>query len=311
MNQAGHRRADRLDALVADTRHPYGEAGYAAAIAGAERWGVVDVPEWDTAMLLRPLAGGARDAAGPYPRAPIPKDADLRAGVERLRSLALVSAVLVPDPLFAPDGETLAAAFSVCRPFKTHFVVDRTARGYAPSKHHRYEIRRALGRCAIERVQLSSFLGDWTRLYAGLADRHAIKGPAAFSDGYFAMMAQDPTYETFAARVDGALVAMAIWFEHEGVAVNHLGASDAAGYAAGASYALYDAAIEHYAQCHHLDLGGAAGFAEAGDDGLARFKRGFANAEATAFLCGAVLDQAAYTRLAGRIQTGFFPAYRG
>ncbi len=312
MNQAGHRRAYRLDALVADTRHPYGEAGYAAAIAGAEGWGVVDVPEWDTAMLLRPLAGGARDAAGPYPRAPIPKDADLRAGVERLRSLALVSAVLVPDPLFAPDGETLTAAFSVCRPFKTHFVVDRTARGYAPSKHHRYEIRRALGRCAVERVQLQDHLGDWSRLYAGLTDRRAIVGPAAFSEGYFAMMAADPTYETFAARVEGRIVAMAIWFEHDGVAVNHLGAADTAGYAAGASYALYDAAIEHYAQCRRVDLGGAAGVADDADDGLARFKRGFANAEATAFLCGEVLDQAAYARLvAGRPPTGFFPAYRG
>jgi len=293
-------------------RHPYGQTAYAAAIAEAEGWGVVDVPEWDTAMLLRPTAGGGRDAAGPYPRAPIPKDADLRAGVERLRSLALFSAVLVPDPLFGPDGEALSAAFSVCRPFKTHFLVDRAGGGYAPSKHHRYEVRRALGRCQVERMRLRDHLGDWSRLYAGLADRHAIRGPAAFSDGYFAMMAADATYETFAARVEGRIVAMAIWFEHQGVAVNHLGASDAAGYAAGASYALYDAAIEHYGHCRQIDLGGAAGVADAADDGLARFKRGFANAEATAFLCGAVLDDAAYAALAAdRPPTDFFPAYRG
>jgi hypothetical protein len=293
-------------------RHPYGQASYAAAIAVAEGWGVEDVPEWGSAMLLRPIAGGGHDAAGPYPRTPIAKDADLRAGLQRLSGLGLVSAVLVPDPLFAPGGGALAAAFPICRPFKTHFVVDRTAGAYAPSKHHRYEIRRALSRCAIEAVQLHDHLDDWTRLYAGLAERHEIKGPAAFSDGYFALLASDPTYETFAARVDDRIVAMAIWFEHQGVAVNHLGASDGAGYAAGASYALYDSAIEHFARCHRLDLGGAAGVAEAADDGLARFKRGFANAEATAFLCGAVLDQAAYAQLAGgRAATGFFPAYRG
>jgi hypothetical protein len=293
-------------------RHPYGQASYAAAIAAAEGYGVEDVPEWGAAVLLRPIAGGRRDAAGSYPRTPIAEDADLPGGLERLRRAALVSTVLVPDPLFAPGGAALAAAFPVCRPFKTHFVVDRTAGDYTPSKHHRYEIRRALVRCMVEAVQLRDHLADWTRLYAGLAERHEIKGPAAFSDGYFSLLASDPTYQTFAARVDGRIVAMAIWFEHQGVAVNHLGASDGAGYAAGASYALYDAAIEHFARCRQLDLGGAAGVAEAADDGLARFKRGFANAEATAFLCGAVLDLAAYARLAeGRASTGFFPAYRG
>jgi hypothetical protein len=293
-------------------RHPYGRASYAAAIAVAEGYWVEDVPEWGAAMLLRPIAGGGRDAAGPYPRTPLAKDADLLGGLERLRRAGLVSAVLVPDPLFAPDGEALATAFPICRPFKTHFVVDRTAGAYAPSKHHRYEIRRALSRCAVEAVQLGDHLDDWTRLYAGLAERHEIKGPAVFSDGYFALLASDPTYEAFAARVDGRIVAMAIWFEHRDVAVNHLGASDGDGYAAGASYALYDFAIEHFARCRQLDLGGAAGVAEAADDGLARFKRGFANAEATAFLCGAVLDPAAYARLTGdRASTGFFPAYRG
>jgi hypothetical protein len=294
------------------TRHPYGQASYAAAIAEAEGWELEDVPEWSTAMLLRPIPGDGRDAAGPYPRAPIPRDADLRGGLDRLRRLGLVSAVLVPDPLFAPASEALAAAFPVCRPFKSHFVVDRAAGGYAPSKHHRYEIRRANNRCAIEAVRLGDHLPDWTRLYAGLAERHEIKGPAAFSDGYFGLLASDPTYKTFAASVDGRIVAMAIWFEHEGVAVNHLGASDSTGYAAGASYALYDAAIEHFARCRHIDLGGAAGVSEAADDGLARFKRGFANAEATAFLCGAVLDQGAYARLVqNHPPSNFFPAYRG
>jgi hypothetical protein len=296
---------------VISTRHPYGQVSYAAAIAEAQGWDVEDVPEWRTAMLLRPIPGDGRDAAGPYPRAAIPRDADLAGGLERLRGLGLVSAVLVPDPLFASPGAAFAAAFPLCRPFKTHFVVDRAAGGYAPSKHHRYEIRRAHGRCAIEAVQLGDHLADWTRLYAGLAERHEIRGPAAFSEGYFALLASDPTYETFTASVDGGIVAMAIWFEHEGVAVNHLGASDSDGYAAGASYGLYDAAIQHYAQCGQIDLGGAAGVADAADDGLARFKRGFANAEAVAYLCGAVLDPIRYAKLvADRPPSAFFPAYR-
>ena len=293
-------------------RHPYAEAGYSAAIAVGEGWDAIDVPEWGTPMLQRPIPAGGRDAIGPYPRVAIPQDADLRGGVARLRGAGLVSAVLVPDPLFAPGADALAAAFPICRAFKTHYLLSRAAGPYAPSKHHRYEIRRAHGRCAIERVRLGDHLSDWSRLYAGLTERHEIKGPATFSDAYFAMLAADATFETFAARVDGDIAAMAIWFDYAGVAVNHLGASDAAGYAAGASYALYDAAISHYEHCEHVDLGGAAGVADSADDGLARFKRGFANAEATALLCGAVLDEAAYARLAaGSLPSSFFPAYRG
>jgi hypothetical protein len=124
-------------------------------------------------------------------------------------------------------------------------------------------------------------------------------------------MADDPSYEVFAARQDGRIVAMAIWFAHDGVAVYHLGASDEAGYAVGASYALFDAAFEHFDFAERFDLGGAAGLDPGPGDGLARFKQGFANTTATAYVCGAVLDPAAYERLsAGQRAGGFFPAYR-
>jgi hypothetical protein len=47
-------------------------------------------------------------------------------------------------------------------------------------------------------------------------------------------------------------------------------------------------------------------------DGLASFKRGFANRSEPFFLCGKVLDADAYASLsAGRAETQYFPAYRG
>ncbi len=292
-------------------RHPYGAVAYGEALAAADGQKALDVPEWRSAVIVRPAAAGALDATGPYPRAPLGADADLAGGLQRLRSAGLVSVVLVPDPLNAPAPKALAAAFPVFRPFKTHFIVDRRAGAYAPSKHHRYEIRRAAAGCVVDRAPLSSVLPRWARLYAGLARRHDIRGPADFSPAYFDHLAASPAYETFVARVDGRIVAMAIWFQHGAVAVNHLGASDAEGYAAGATYALYDAAIQHFADAERLDLGGAAGLAEAADDGLARFKRGFANASASAYLCGAVLDQARYDELSAGRDGAFFPAYRG
>jgi hypothetical protein len=105
---------------------------------------------------------------------------------------------------------------------------------------------------------------------------------------------------------------MTIWCEHAGVAVSHLTAANTLGYANGANYALNAAAIAHFGGAAMVDLGGGAGLVDDPDDGLAQFKRGFANAEAVAYLCGAVLDPARYAALAaGGPAPGFFPAYRG
>jgi hypothetical protein len=294
------------------TRHPYARLAYAEALCADDAAGqAVDVAEWSCAVVTQSVADDARDAAGPYPRTPLRADAELEAGLDALARLGLVSVVLVADPLAAPPAERLGRAFSVCRPFKTHFLVDH-ARGQAtPTKHHRYEIRRANGRCEVVLVRLADRMADWSGLYEGLKQRHQVTGPAAFSAAYFQALAAEPLYETFAAIVQGRVVAMSIWFQHDGVAVNHLGASSQAGYALGASYALYAAALDHYAGAAVLDLGGAAGFGDDPNDGLARFKRGFSNAEAGAYLCGAVLDTARYAALnQDRPPTAFFPAYR-
>jgi hypothetical protein len=293
------------------SRHPYGEATYAAAIADGQGWTARDLPEWGTAMLVRPISGVDRDAQGPYPRTPIPSDADLAAGLARLRAAGLVSVVLVPDPLATPPPERLAAAFELCRPFKTHLLVDR-AKGYAPTKHHRDRIRRGLRRCRVEAVSLTDRMAAWRSLYGELVRRHGIAGVAAFPDPYFPTLAASPAFVILAAFVDGEIAGMTIWFEHDGVAVSHLTAANALGYANGANYALNDAAIAHFAGAGMIDLGGGAGFADDREDGLFQFKQGFANAETTAHLCGAVLEPATYARLcAGRPQTSFFPAYRG
>jgi hypothetical protein len=49
------------------------------------------------------------------------------------------------------------------------------------------------------------------------------------------------------------------------------------------------------------------------DDGLSRFKRGWATGTRTAYLCGRVLDRREYERMvraAGAGTTAYFPAYR-
>lgn len=290
--------------------HPYASPLYARALAGLGR--AVETPQWGGFVLARPLPGGAgEDALGAYPMAALSPSADLDAGLRRLKGEGLTCLVMVPDPLCGPDAAPLEQAFDVCRPFKTHHLVDPGVGPFDPSAHHRERIRRGLRRCRIERVRLADHLDAWTGLYAGLVERKAIGGAAAFGPPYFDALAQMAPLVAFAAFVEGRLCAMTLWFAHGGVAYNHLTASNAEGYANGASFALYDAAIGTFAD-EVINLGGGAGRDDDAADGLAAFKRGFANSSVTARLCGAILDTDRYAALsADREDRGFFPAYRG
>jgi hypothetical protein len=287
--------------------HPYAARAYAEALAGPEA--VIEVPEWRGALLRRPIDAGGFDAGGVYPMTVIPKDADLPGGLARLQDQDLVSAVLVPDPLLAPPIESLERTFDVCRPFKTHFLIDRERSDFAPTKHHRDRIRRGLRRCVVERSSLAEHLEAWLTLYAGLVERREIGGAADFAPDYFDYLAGLPELAAFVAHAGGEVVGMTLWFAAEGVVYNHLTAVSRAGYAAGASYALYDAAIAHFSD-GVINLGGGAGTGD-GAGGLADFKRGFANAEVQSLVCGVVLDAGAYAALVeGRADSDFFPAYR-
>jgi hypothetical protein len=248
---------------------------------------------------------------GVYPLAWFSPDSDLAGGLERLRSDGLVSVALVPDPLAGPSPDALAGAFDLARPFKTHLTIDPSLGAYAPSKHHRERIRRGLRRCRIERGRLNDWLTDWTRLYRGLVAHRGVSGVANFDETYFQILADEPTLQAFTAFVDDAIVGMTLWFAHGGVVYNHLTATDATGYANGASFALYDAAISHFAGTGIVNLGGGAGTGDDPTGGLFAFKHGFANGQVTAMLCGAVLDRPRYAALSVGRGDGFFPAYRG
>lgn len=287
--------------------HLYAARHYAEALAGSGD--VLDVPEWRAFALRRPIGGRAADAAGVYPLAILPKDAELEAGLARLQARGIISTVLVLDPLLAPPIAALRQAFDICRPFKTHYLIDRAQAPFAPTKHHRQEIRRGLRRCTVDQADLADHLTAWRGLYAELVVRRSIRGVADFSPSYFDVLAADPSLVAFVARVHGEVAGMALWFAAGGVVYNHLTAVGAAGYAAGASYALYDAAINHFGD-GVINLGGGAGSGD-GQGGLADFKRGFANTEIQSWLCGAVLDAEAYAELSvGIPSTDFFPAYR-
>jgi hypothetical protein len=287
--------------------HLLASRAYAVGLAGDEA--VLEVPAWGSHVVRRAITGELEDAAGVYPLSVFGPACDLEAGLAQLAEAGLVSVVMVPDPLLT-DVSQLAKAFPVLRPYKTHHLIDPAHGPFAPDKHHRYEIRRGRRNCTVEVVSLAAHLDDWRTLYAGLVERRGIGGVAVFSDAYFEMLAAAAPVTAFLARADGVCAGMALWFAQDGVVYNHLNAANALGYARGANFAVYEAAITHFAGAGVINLGGGAGLGD-GDDGLAAFKRGFANASVQSSICGAVLDGARYAELSrGCAEGAFFPAYR-
>lgn len=295
-------------------RHPYVTQQYAAAIA---REGEVpcEIPAWDTWVVRRaiPDCGSVayEDAAGCYPLVTFETGLDLNAGLEQLRALGLVSIVLVADPVLRPDEVSLAESFGLCRPFKTHYLFDRSRGEPVYSKHHRYELRRA--RAEVRQVCLVDHLAAWSALYEELCERRGISGPAAFPAEMFGALAKVEGLVTLAAFVDNALVACHLWIQRGAYVHSHLAASNTVGRACGAAYLLYDAAVQYFDDAEIIDFGGGAGYADNPDDGLARFKRGFSNAALPAYLCGEVLDFEKYRILCdmrGNGNSAYFPAYR-
>jgi CelD/BcsL family acetyltransferase involved in cellulose biosynthesis len=154
------------------------------------------------------------------------------------------------------------------------------------------------------------YLDEWTRLYAGLAERHRLEGIRAFSRAAFERQLAMPGMVAVRAERAGAVVGMALWLSDPPSAHYHLAAYSNEGYEVSASYAVFELALRHLRELgvRLVDMGGSADTGQG--DGLDRFKRGWANEERVAHLCGRVLDRPAYERLAAGRAGGWFPAYR-
>jgi hypothetical protein len=286
----------------------FARSEYAAAFG----LGWMEVVEWQTAVLVRPIpATTYSDALSCYPLTVFGPDADLGAGLERLRQAGLVSIALVPDPLTSPAPEALAGAFELCRPFKTHYLIDREAGPVHFAKNHRWSVRQAGKHCGFEAIDLRENLEIWLALYRHTVARHQATGIYDFAPAYFRALAKMPEVTALAARHEGEIVAVILWVRDGDIVFAHLEGGSPAAYRTYATYGLIAAANEHFADCRVIHLGGAAGLEPEKRNGLAHFKRGFANREVTAYFCGSCLDPARYATLIGdRPHTTFFPAYR-
>jgi len=302
--------------MTAGTTRPtgYADPAYAATLAhvGAPRL----LPGSGGSILVRPIPGTAHaDGRGAYPLFSCRDWSALAHDLDHVGG-DLVSLVVVADPFGDCTLPQLRAAFpDRCVAFKEHFVVDLTRPPIAAaSRHHRRDAARALRRTTVSRVEDGADFGDaWCALYGGLVAQRGIRGPAAFPSESLRLQLRLSGAVTFrASDAKDRLLGAAVWLVNGPVAYYHLAASTPEGHAAGASYALMATSLEHFASSglEFALLGAGAGATPVRDDGLIRFKEGWASGTRTAYLCGRVFDRSRYDALAGERHTPYFPAYR-
>lgn len=243
------------------------------------------IPEWRTHVLVRKAPGlsQVRHATGLSAHSSLAPDCDLKGGLARLQREGIATISLITDPLWSPDLRLLQEAFESCRPFKENYFIDRTLGPLRIRKRHRNVINNAKKMVQIKRVCLADFLDRWWELYHEHRRSRVVVSSA--SRKRFGMLAHVPELEVFAAYSENEIVAMTIWLRFNEILYYLDGASSEKGLAISAPYAGFAHVIDHFSDCRYIFLGGAADFRSLPSDGLAVFKRGFANASVRDYLC--------------------------
>lgn len=270
--------------------HPYASLRYAESFLEPEVK-VLEVPPWRSHVLVRRPGGrkGVRSATGVYPFASLDPDCDLEGGLAFLKENRIGTVNLLSDALWSPPVERLKAAFGFCRQLKHTYLLDREGEDTSFRKRHRNRMNNAVRLCEMRVVGLAEHMDEWWQIYDGLAERKRVGDSARLSRENFERIVDLPGLVTFAARAQGELVALSMWLRFRDIVYNHFTASTERGYEVFANYACYARAFDYFHDCRLLCFGPNVGVADSRDDGLAEFKRGFANATWPNYLCSATL----------------------
>jgi Acetyltransferase (GNAT) domain len=269
-------------------------------------------------ILKRPILGTSHfDGMGSYPIFVCQDWPLLEKDLDQVGS-QLVSLSLVTDPFGTYTHQDLQRYFkNVARPYKEHFVINLQRRPEEfVAAHHQRNTHKALKAVNVEVcIEPIKYLNEWVSLYHTLIGRHNIKGITKFSKDAFAKQLSTPGIVAFRAVVDDKAVGMLLWYVQGNVGYYHLGAYSPEGYKLNASFALFWTLLGYFADAglKWLGLGAGAGIQGDEDDGLTRFKRGWATETRTVFFCGRIFDPQKYQEIiaARNIRnTSYFPAYR-
>jgi hypothetical protein len=296
--------------------HPYKTADYGKTFQSA--FAIHRSHSAPVAWIKRRIAGvDAFDFAGPYPCVAVPDYRVLLDDVRALRDAGGVSVVFVTNAFDEATAARDLRNLTRCAPFKTHHIVkfDRPWRSHL-SAHHGRELRLARRRRLSARVLVTSegYAATFWPLYQVLIKRHGITGIQGLGRDIVAAQCALPGVVAVEVLDESEVIASSLWVRDEREAHIHLQAQTERAYGLGASYLLYEAALDHFSRyVEQVDLGGGAGLLDEARDGLSRFKAGWSNSAARTYLCGEILDYDRYRSLSearGATASSYFPQYR-
>jgi len=257
------------------------------------------------------------DGAGIYPMFDCQDWDNLQHDMNNIND-KLISLSLVANPFGKYEHNNLQNLFTDCFfPYKTHYVIDFKKQFFkAVSKNHKRNAKKAVSNLEISKVNDPGKIGsEWVMLYDELIRRHKIKHIAKFSSDSLIQQLTIPGASIFQAKLKDEIVGIIVFFVNDEIVYYHLAAYSEKGYEKCASFGIFWLALEYFSKqgFRLMNLGGGAGICEDSEDGLIRFKRGWATDTRTAYFCGKIFNKSIYKELAeknNRIHQDFFPAYR-
>jgi hypothetical protein len=294
------------------TQLPYDTVAYGASLSHLGR--PFTIPGWHGSLLQCAIPGAPNvfDAVGPWPYGSPPEVNQLPTLHRALHAQGLVTfrAFLRPDTPFVAVPWQRAGFTPVL--LKEHFVFDRRLDWPTHSAKTRYNIRRGRRLWHVEPIALADHQQTVAAYHEELVRSRQFNTLAALPPAHFTALADLPNVHALGA-FDKEGLGAALITVHDAASVHfHAIVGAARAYQWCAFYALYQAAIERWGPTHTIYLGGAP--SSPNGQGIAQFKRRFANRRAPVYMIQAVLDAERCQQLvsARRGQpTQWFPPYRG
>ncbi len=291
---------------------PYDTAAYVATLSHLGT--SFAVQGWQGGLLRCAIPGAADsfDAVGPWPYCSPPNVNQLSTLHRALQAQGLVTfrAFFRPDAELATE-QWQAAGFTPVL-LKEHFVFDPTLEWPCQSAKTQANIRRGKRLWGIERIALADHQRTIADYHEQLVRTRQFSAIAALSPAHFAALADLPNVHVLGA-IDQEGLGAALITVHDANSVHfHVVVGAERAYRTCAFYALYQAALDCWSQCHQIYLGGAPN--SPNGQGIAHFKSRFSNCRRPVYMIQAVLDrelcqQLVRTRPAP--QSHWFPPYRG
>lgn len=230
--------------------------------------------------------------------------------IEDLRELKnIVSVMLILSPFCNLKNIEF---FDSYLKFKDHFIVDLCKNNKIPNNHIR-NIKTGMKNIISIWVRPDEFVDEWYSLYNNLIKRHNIKGMIAFSKDCFKKQLLVSGAKIISAQINDRFVGAIIWYTFKDLVFYHLGAQSEEGYENKSSFVLFNESINYFKGLgfKYVCLGSGSGL-EKKEDGLTRFKRGWANCTTPVYMCTKILDTKVYADLTKCMDKSiqYFPLYR-